>query len=49
MNLYLLRHGDADRPNWQKSDAEKTLTGRGNEEIQKVALFLAQLDVAVEA
>ena len=45
MELYLLRHGEADWPNWNKSDDERPLTKRGKKEMQEVAKFLGRLKV----
>jgi phosphohistidine phosphatase len=51
MELYFLRHGEADWPNWKKSDDERPLTKRGKKEMREVAAFLkrvkAQPDVIV--
>ena len=43
MELYFLRHGEADWPNWKKSDDERPLTKRGQKEMREVARFLARL------
>jgi phosphohistidine phosphatase len=43
MQLYFLRHGEADWPNWNKSDDERPLTKRGKKEIREVAKFLDRL------
>ena len=43
MYLYFLRHGEADWPNWKKSDDERPLTKRGKKEIHEVAKFLARI------
>jgi phosphohistidine phosphatase len=48
MDLYFLRHGEADWPNWKKSDDERPLTDRGKEEMKKVAAFLALLKVSLD-
>ena len=32
MDLYFLRHGEADWPDWEKSDDERPLTKRGKRE-----------------
>ena len=45
MELYLLRHGEADWPDWNKSDDERPLTKRGKKEMQEVAKFLGRLKV----
>jgi phosphohistidine phosphatase len=45
MELYFLRHGEADWPNWKKSDDERPLTKRGKKEMREVAHFLARLKV----
>jgi phosphohistidine phosphatase len=43
MQLYFLRHGEADWPNWNKSDDERPLTKRGKKEMREVAKFLDRL------
>src|SRR5438046_6000259 len=43
MKLYFLRHGEADWPNWNKSDDERPLTKRGKKEMREVAKFLDRL------
>ena len=45
MQLYFLRHGEADWPDWQKSDDERPLTDFGKKEMRDVAKFLARLKV----
>ena len=45
MQLYLLRHGEADWPDWKKSDDERPLTKRGKKEMHEVAAFLVRLKV----
>ena len=45
MQLYFLRHGDADWPDWKKSDDERPLTDFGKKEVRDVAKFLARLNV----
>jgi len=47
MELYLLRHGEADWPNWNKSDDERPLTKRGKKEMREVGRFLDRLKVRV--
>lgn len=37
MNLYLIRHGDADKPSASKPDFERELTLKGRESIKKAA------------
>ncbi|HJT82537.1 MAG TPA: phosphohistidine phosphatase SixA [Chthoniobacterales bacterium] len=48
MRVYFLRHGEADWPNWDRSDDERPLTERGKKEMRKVAKFLRELDVPLE-
>ena len=48
MYLYLLRHGEADWPEWDKPDDERPLTKRGKKEIKKLAKFLTGLDVDLD-
>jgi phosphohistidine phosphatase len=43
MELYFLRHGEADWPNWNKPDDERPLTKRGKKEMREVAKFLDRL------
>ncbi len=45
MELYFLRHGEADWPDWKKSDDERLLTKRGKKELHEVAAFLVRLKV----
>src|SRR5206468_10951319 len=45
MELYFLRHGEADWPDWNKTDDERPLTKRGKKEMREVAKFLARLKV----
>ena len=45
MQLYFLRHGEADWPDWDKTDDERPLTKRGKKEMQEVARFLGRLKV----
>ena len=45
MYLYFLRHGEADWPNWKKSDDERPLTKRGKKEMQEVGAFLKRAKV----
>src|SRR5256885_13355491 len=48
MHLYFLRHGEADWPNWEKSDDERPLTKRGKKEMRKVAAFLKRVKARPE-
>jgi phosphohistidine phosphatase len=43
MDLYFLRHGEADWPDWNKSDDERPLTKSGKKEMHEVAAFLKRL------
>jgi len=45
MQLYFLRHGEADWPGWTKSDDERPLTDFGKKEVRQVAKFLNRLKV----
>ena len=45
MQLYFLRHGEADWPNWTKPDDERPLTEFGKKEVLQVAKFLDRLKV----
>src|SRR5205823_5584209 len=40
-----LRHGEADWPDWKKSDDERPLTKRGKKEMHEIAAFLVRLKV----
>jgi phosphohistidine phosphatase len=48
MKLYFLRHGEADWPDWKKSDDERPLTKVGQKEVHEVAKFLVQLKVKAD-
>jgi len=43
MQLYFLRHGEADWPGWTKPDDERPLTDYGKKEVRQVAKFLDRL------
>jgi phosphohistidine phosphatase len=43
MLLYFLRHGEADWPNWKKSDDDRPLTKSGKKEMREVAKLLRRL------
>ena len=43
MELYFLRHGEADWPDWKKSDDERPLTKHGKKEMREVATFLKRV------
>jgi len=45
MQLYFLRHGEADWPGWTKPDDERPLTDFGKKEVGQVAKFLGRLKV----
>ena len=45
MQLYFLRHGEADWPGWTKPDDERPLTDFGKKEVCQVAKFLNRLKV----
>jgi phosphohistidine phosphatase len=45
MKLYLLRHGEADWPDWDRSDEERPLTKKGRKEMRRMAKFLCDLKV----
>lgn len=46
MKLYLLRHGKADWPNWNKPDDERPLTPEGKDQVAAVAKLLARLEIS---
>ena len=43
MDVYFLRHGEADWPDWEKSDDERPLTRRGKKEMHEVGKFLKRV------
>jgi phosphohistidine phosphatase len=43
MELYFLRHGEADWPNWKKPDDQRPLTKQGKKEMREVAAFLKRV------
>ena len=45
MQLYFLRHGEADWPHWTKPDDERPLTDFGKKEVRQVAKFINRLKV----
>jgi phosphohistidine phosphatase len=45
MQLYFLRHGEADWPGWTRPDDERPLTDYGKKEVRQVAKFLNRLKV----
>jgi len=45
MQIYFLRHGEADCPDWKKPDDERPLTEKGKKEMHQVGAFLANLSV----
>jgi phosphohistidine phosphatase len=48
MHLYFLRHGQADWPEWNKSDDKRPLTARGKKEIRKLARFFKGLEMQLD-
>src|SRR5438034_10130698 len=48
MELYFLRHGEAEWPDWKKSDDERPLTKRGKKEMHEVGAFLTRLKIRPE-
>ena len=48
MQLYFLRHGEADWPGWTKPDDERPLTDFGKKEVRQVARFLNRLKVKTD-
>jgi phosphohistidine phosphatase len=49
MQLYFLRHGEADWPGWTKPDDERPLTDFGKKEVRQVAKFLSRLKVKLDS
>lgn len=45
LDLFFLRHGLADWPNWRGDDDDRPLTEEGKKETHEVAAFLAKLGV----
>lgn len=43
MHLYFLRHGEADWPDWEKSDDERPLTKHGKKEMHELGKFLRRI------
>src|ERR1700722_1182485 len=43
MLLYFLRHGEADWPDWKKSDDERPLPKHGKKEMHEVGKFLCHI------
>ena len=46
MKLYILRHGKADWPDWDKDDSERPLTEEGIKEMRRAAKFWKKIGVA---
>ncbi len=49
MHLYLLRHGQADWPDWKGPDDERPLTEAGRKEMRAVGEFLVRAKVRVDS
>jgi phosphohistidine phosphatase len=45
MKFYLLRHGKADWPSWDRPDDERPLTEEGKKEVAAVAKLLSRLGI----
>jgi phosphohistidine phosphatase len=48
MNLFLLRHANADWPDWNEPDAERPLTKRGKKESRQMAKFLERTKTSID-
>jgi phosphohistidine phosphatase len=48
MNLFLLRHANADWPDWDKSDDERPLTKRGKKESRQMVRFLERTKASID-
>ena len=48
MNLFFLRHANADWPEWNKPDDERPLTKRGKKESRQAAKFLERMKVSID-
>lgn len=46
MKLYLLRHANADWPDWTKADSQRPLTAKGRKQARAVGGFLADRKIA---
>lgn len=46
MKLYLLRHGIADWPDWDRPDDERPLTKKGKKKMRRMAKFLRELELS---
>jgi phosphohistidine phosphatase len=46
MDVYFLRHGEADWPDWDKPDDERPLTRRGKKEMNEIGKFLNRVKAA---
>jgi phosphohistidine phosphatase len=46
VKFYLLRHGKADWPSWDKPDDDRPLTEDGKDQVAAVAKMLARLEIA---
>ena len=49
MQLYFLRHGEADWPGWTKPDDERPLTDSGKKEVRQVVKCLSRLKVKLDS
>ncbi len=45
MKLYLLRHANADWPDWTHADAKRPLTAKGRKQARRASRFLAERKV----
>jgi phosphohistidine phosphatase len=48
MNLFFLRHANADWPDWSKADDERPLTKRGKKESRQMARFLERTKASID-
>lgn len=46
MKLYMLRHGRADWPDWDRPDDERPLTERGRKELHRMVKYLRGLKIS---
>lgn len=46
MKLYMLRHGRADWPEWDRPDDERPLTERGRKELRRMVKYLRGLKIS---
>jgi phosphohistidine phosphatase len=48
VKLFLLRHGEADWPDWNRPDHERPLTPEGKAEMRKIAALLKRIEISLD-